>query len=109
MVKLLNCLYKVIRKGTAMPLSSEMIRDAIAVTRWAWGDVPEKGMVSFIDPSKVMPVMRHGVPVWGYSYVRAGFKLVGRTKTKGLLVYQILGEDMPDPKPAQGIANVMDV
>ena len=31
-----------------------MIRDAVAHTRWKWGDNP-LGMVTFIDPAKVRP------------------------------------------------------
>lgn len=65
-------------------LSSELIRQAVAVTRWFYGDPPRLGMVTFVDPrivpgfivrTKKGPQMR-----WGYSYWKAGFKYCGWTK-----------------------------
>ena len=34
-------------------LSSELIREAVAVTRWKWPEVPDLGMVTFVDRTKV--------------------------------------------------------
>src|SRR5688572_3244184 len=34
-------------------LSSVLIRQAVACTRWQWPDVPSLGMITFIDPNKV--------------------------------------------------------
>ena len=77
-------------------LASEMIREAVAHTLWfhavtpswqfaassSWAaySTPDKGMITFIDPRKVRPTIRRGVPTWGYSYLKAGFKYVGQTK-----------------------------
>lgn len=80
-------------------LASDMIREAIAVTRWRWPDVPDLGMVTFIDPSKVR---RKRDP--GRCYLRAGFRLAGETKG-GLLALQMLPDEMPDaiePLPRAG-------
>lgn len=82
-------------------LAHEFILAAVAATRWEYPDTPALGMVTFIDPAKVRPVKRRGVEVWGYSYIKAGFSLVGETKG-GLLVFQILPVDMPVPEPALG-------
>lgn len=73
------------------PLASELIREAIAVTRWYWPDVPERGMVTFIDRDKV----KHKRD-YGRCYLRAGFKVVGETKG-GLLALQMLPCEMPEP------------
>lgn len=72
-------------------VASEMIREAVAITRWRWPDVPELGMVTFVDPSKVR---RKRDP--GRCYLRAGFHLAGETKA-GLLAFQLLPADMPEP------------
>lgn len=73
-------------------LSSELIRQAIAVTRWRWDIAPELGMVTFVDPSKVRKKRD-----WGRCYLKAGFKNVGFTKG-GLVALQILPDDMPEPE-----------
>lgn len=76
------------------PLASELIREAIAVTRWMWPDVPPLGIVTFIDEAAV----RHKRDP-GRCYKKAGFtKLPVRTKTEGFLVYQMKPEDMPEPE-----------
>lgn len=95
-------------------IASEMIREAVAHTLWfhavtaswqfaiskSWAaySVPDKGMITFIDPRKVRPTIRHGIPTWGYSYLKAGFRYVGQTKG-GLLAFQLLPSDMPIPQP----------
>ena len=69
-------------------LSSELIRSAIAASRALW-PVPELGIVTFVDASKVK---RKRDP--GRCYLRAGFKRVGETKG-GLLAFQMLPSEMP--------------
>lgn len=73
------------------PLASDLIREAVAITRWRWPEVPELGMVTFIDPRKV----RHKRDP-GRCYRKAGFRLVGTTKG-GLLVFEMLPSAMPEP------------
>ena len=72
-------------------VASEMIRQAVAITRWKWPDVPDLGMVTMVDPGKVR---RKRDP--GRCYRKAGFRLVGTTKG-GLLVFQMLADEMPEP------------
>jgi hypothetical protein len=55
-------------------LSSDLIRAAVAATRWQWDDVPDLGMVTFVDPAKVR---RKRDP--GRCFLRAGFRNVGET------------------------------
>lgn len=71
-------------------LSSDLIREAIAATRAYWPDVPELGLVSFVDSRKIR---RKRDP--GRCYRRAGFRHVGFTRTDKLHVFQLLAPDMP--------------
>lgn len=74
-------------------LSSNLIRAAVAHTRAHWPDVPDIGMVSFVDADKV----RHKRDP-GRCYVKAGFRLRGATKG-GLLAFQMFPWEMPQPEP----------
>lgn len=74
--------------------ASDLIRQAVASTLFKYPDVPELGMITFIDMKKVRPIRRWHKDVWGYTYMKAGFRLVGKTKA-GLLAFQLLPEDMP--------------
>lgn len=71
-------------------LSSELITDAVAATRYVYGDPPALGIVSFVDASKV----RHKRDP-GRCYRRAGWKHVGFTKG-GLWAFQQLPNEMPE-------------
>lgn len=89
------------RREGAAGVASDLIWEAIAASRWVWGEVPDLGMITFIDRAVVPPITRRGEPVWGYSYRRAGFKEVGETRG-GLLALQLLPEDMPAPEMPRG-------
>ena len=73
------------------PLASELIREAVAVTRWNWPNVPELGIVTFIDRGKVKRKRD-----FGRCYLRAGFTVAGETKG-GLLALQMKPSEMPSP------------
>jgi hypothetical protein len=78
-------------------LTDDLIRSAVLSTRAKWPDVPDLGMVSFIDTSKVEPRPIRGRKTWGHSWFEAGFQHVGYTKG-GLWVMQMTRaaiEDMP--------------
>ena len=81
------------RNETGRYLSSDLIRLAVAHTVWTWPDVPEAGMVTFVNPEKVR---RKRDP--GRCFTRAGFQPVGCTKG-GLLAFQLVPESMPEPTP----------
>lgn len=55
-------------------LSSELIREAVAATRYLWGDPPRQGFVTFVDPEKTR---RKRDP--GRCFRKAGFEPVGQT------------------------------
>jgi len=77
-------------------LSSELIRQAVAATLAEWPEVPNLGMITFVDAGKVR---RKRDP--GRCYLRAGFRQAGETKG-GLLALQLLPADMPKPESAMG-------
>lgn len=73
------------------PIASDLIREALAATRWYWPEVPQLGMVTFIDRSKVRRKRDYG-----RCYRKAGFRVIGETKG-GLLALGITIDAMPDP------------
>ncbi len=72
-------------------LSSDLIREATAATRFIWGDPPPLGFVTFVDPTKTRQKKDPG-----YCYLRAGWKVVGKTKG-GLIALQLLPHEFPAP------------
>jgi hypothetical protein len=72
-------------------LSSELIRQAVAITRARWLDVPALGMITFVNRDKVRPKRDPG-----RCFLRAGFVNVGETKG-GLVALQLLPRQMPEP------------
>jgi hypothetical protein len=77
-------------------LSSELIRSAVAATRFHYGAPPALGMVTFVNADKV----RHKRDP-GRCYLRAGFERDGHTQG-GLVALRLLPERMPDPEPSIG-------
>jgi hypothetical protein len=77
--------------------ASEMIREAVAITRGFFGEPSAAGVVTFVDPAHVRPTTVRGEKIYGYSYLKAGFHHVGFTKVHGLWVWQLLPADMPAP------------
>lgn len=70
-------------------LSSALILDAVAATRWYYGEPPPEGMVSFVDETKVRPKQTPG-----YCFIRAGFVFDGRTEG-GLLAFVMKPHSVP--------------
>ena len=75
-------------------LSSDLIREAVAVTLSIWPEPPELGMVTFVDADKVR---RKRDP--GRCYRRAGFRHVGFT-AGGLWAFQLRPGEMPPARAA---------
>lgn len=78
-------------RNESAALSSELIREAVAITRWYYGKPPSLGFVTFVDRSKTRPKAHPG-----YCYRMAGWKPCGHTKG-GLVALQQLPHDMPVP------------
>jgi len=70
-------------------LSSELITEAVAATRWYWPDTPALGFVTFVNRSKTRPKRDPG-----YCYQMADWKVCGKTKG-GLVALQLLPDEMP--------------
>lgn len=77
-------------------LSSELIRQAIAATRWFYGEPPPLGMVTFVNAEKT----RHKRDP-GRCYRKAGFEHVGFTQG-GLWALQLLPHGMPEAQAPVG-------
>jgi len=77
------------------PLASQLIREAVAATRWHWPNIPPLGIITFVDAAKV----KSENP--GYCYQAAGFKRTGVTKG-GLIAYQMRPDEMPGPEAPAG-------
>lgn len=75
-------------------LSSRMIREAVAATRFFFGEPPELGMVTFVDPERVREKADPG-----HCYIIAGFRPCGFTQG-GLPALQMLPKKMPKPEAA---------
>lgn len=82
------------------PRASDLIRDAVAATRFRW-PVPPLGMVTFIDRDEVRPTKVRGRDVWGWTWLRVGFEEDGETEG-GLLALRLRPERMPAPEAAIG-------
>lgn len=76
-----------------------LIVDAVAATRYEFGDPPALGMVTFVDPDKVEPTMIRGVAVYGWTFIQAGFVPDGWTKG-GLEALRLYPQDMPAAAPS---------
>lgn len=63
-------------------LSSDMIRAAVTATIAEWGQPPPDGIITYVDQSKV----RSTNP--GFCFFSAGFRRIGRSKRRGLLLLQ---------------------
>lgn len=83
-------------------LSSELIRQAVACTRWYFGEPPPQGMITFVDTTKVR---EKEVPGWCYH--RAKFRHVGYTKG-GLYALQLAPARMPKAEPPLGVMRFYD-
>lgn len=80
-------------------LSSELISQAVAATRWYYGEPPDLGMITFVDPAKVRKKRD-----FGRCYRKAGFREVGATKG-GLVALQLLPAEMPEALKPLGAAS----
>jgi hypothetical protein len=81
--------------------SSEMILDALAASKFLYGEPPELGMVTFVDPRHVPGIKVRGKTIYGYCFLKAGFAHVGYTKG-GLWAWQLLPPQFPASEAPKG-------
>lgn len=72
-------------------LSSDLILEAVSITRGIWPRIPQIGMITFIDTTKVRKKRD-----FGRCYRKAGFVEAGYSKG-GLLALQLHPNRMPQP------------
>jgi hypothetical protein len=84
------------------PEASALILEAVAATRWFFGDPPALGLVTFVDPKKVKPTYRRGLAIYGYCYLKAGFERDDDT-VGGLWAWRLSPERMPQPCAPRGV------
>jgi hypothetical protein len=82
-------------------LSSELITEAVAATRWFYGNPPPLGFVTFVNTSKIKSVNP------GYCYKMAGWIHVGHTQG-GLVALQLKPQDMTSAAPPNGAQLSLD-
>ena len=70
-------------------LSSTLIREALAATRWKYPTLPSLGMITFVNREKTRAKKNPG-----YCFIKAGFTPCGRTKG-GLYALQMLPDTFP--------------
>jgi hypothetical protein len=74
-------------------LASDLIRSAVAATRWKYGEPPPQGFITFVDRSKTLSKRDPG-----YCYKMAGWRPVGRTKA-GLHALHLDPSDVEPEEP----------
>lgn len=65
-------------------LSSDMIRSAVEATIVEWGQPPSDGIITYVNQSKVRS------PNPGFCFLSAGFRKIGRSKRRRLLLLQFV-------------------
>lgn len=83
-------------------LSSELIVEACSATRARFGEPPPGGFLTFVDAKEV--ASRNP----GYCFICAGFRRIGRTKDRGLLVLHLDVDAIPPPSPALDLQLALD-
>jgi hypothetical protein len=84
------------------PEASSLILEAVAASRWFFGEPPMLGLVSFVDPKRVRPTYRRGLPIYGYCYMKAGFDRDDDT-VGGLWTWRLRPERMPPAEAPRGV------
>lgn len=90
-------------RNESKELSSDMIREAVAITKgyYETTPLPENGFITFVDPKHVKRKRD-----WGRCYRKAGFREVGKTKTRKLIALQLNVSEFP---PSIFISNFVHV
>ncbi len=72
-------------------LSSDLIREAAAVTAWKFGAMPDEGFITFVDRGKTRSKKNPG-----YCYLMAGWEPCGKTQG-GLHALRLPPDRLPAP------------
>ena len=91
-------------RNETMARASGMIRNAVAATRFHYGEPPAQGMVTFVDEAAVRDKSHPG-----HAFIIAGFRVVGRTKRREYLALVLRPDRMPRPQPALGMQHGLEL
>ena len=81
-------------------LASDLIREAVAITKGLWAPLPADGFYTTINPRKVAPIKRRGRDVWGYCYIKAGWRVEDvRTVARDLIILTLPFADLAAVDP----------
>lgn len=94
-----DCWVNSLFRNESGTLGQDLIRDAMAVTRYLYGRYTRRGMITFIDPKKTKVIKRRGKRIYGYAYMKVGFEHVGHTVADNLAAMKIPVLAMPTPAP----------
>jgi hypothetical protein len=72
-------------------LSSELIKEAVDLTKKYWGKLPPDGIITTVDPKKVQSINP------GCCFKKAGWKYIGKTKVNKLIILQY--KEKQDSRP----------
>lgn len=88
-------------------LASDLITEAVAITRGLWEPLPLGGYYTTINPRKVAPIKRRGQDVWGYCYIKAGWVVEEvRTIARDLIILNLPLEKLADVQAIAAVVNV---
>lgn len=85
-------------EGVPGILSSQLIQQAVTITRLVYGPPPPQGFITFVDRDKTLPKLKPG-----WCYRKAGWRHVGETKG-GLAALHLPPEKVFDATPYLGTA-----
>lgn len=90
--------------------SSDLILEALAITKYYWSDnMPADGFHTFVDPRKVRGVKVRGKKVHGFSFMKAGFELYPEiTKSRKLLRWIYNREQLEALEPVMPLFEQMN-
>lgn len=87
--------------------ASELIGEAVCITRYFWGDLmPADGFVTTVNPHKVQTIKRRGKTVHGFSFQKAGWQELKITKTRKLVMLQLPLSDVWQFRPIEPAFNI---
>ena len=90
----------IFRNEGAKIKSSELIKEAVAITLGKWADIlPVDGFITTVNPRKVRPIKQRGRLIWGYCFLKAGFRRIGETKVRQLGLLQLPLDELREIQP----------
>jgi hypothetical protein len=83
--------------------ASALIREAVAITWGKWREIPPSdGFITTINPRKVQPVMRRNRPLWGYCFLKAGWRLLPElTRARKLVLWELPISQLAQVEPVE--------